>query len=244
MDITYHLRVDPAIYVAHLPGSWGPPGHAYGYWRKPSRHDYRRLNDRRIIDYVNVYFWAHAHRRPVTEIIVIRERVPTWTHYVRAEAPRVRFQEPARAQPVYTHPAPATRPAQPRGTTQAPPAAPSRTAAPSANRAPAPAPAAGRSNAPAANRAPAPAANRAPAPAANRAPAPAANRAPAPAANRAPAPAASRAPAPAASRAPAPAASRAPAPAASRAPAPAASRPAAQRGGGSAPPPPRPRGGN
>jgi len=234
MDITYHLRVDPMIYVSHLPGSWGPPGHAYGYWRKPSRHDLRRLNDRRIIDYVNVYFWAHAHRRPVTEIIVIRERVPTWTHYVRAEAPRVRFQEPARAQPVYTQPAPATRPAQPRATTQAPAAAPSRSAAPSAGRAPAPA--AGRAPAaasnPAANRAPAPAASRAPNPAANRAPTPAASRAPNPAANRAPTPAASRAPNPAANRAPTPAASRAPAAAASRAPAPAANRapaPAANR---------------
>jgi hypothetical protein len=263
MDITYHLRVDPMIYVAHLPGSWGPPGHAFGYWRKPSRHDLRRLNDRRIIDYVNVYFWAHAHRRPVTEIIVIRERVPTWTHYVRAEAPRVRFQEPARAQPVYTQPAPATRPAQPRPTTQAPAAAPPRSAAPTAGRAPAPAagrapaaapgpatnrapapaanrtptPAANRTPTPGANRAPTPATHRTPSPAANRAPPPAASRAPAPAANRAPAPAANRAPAPAANRAPAPAASRAPAPAAGRAPTPAAARPAAQRGGGSAPPP-------
>ena len=269
LDITYHLRVDPAIFVAHLP-SYGPPyGVAHGYWRKPSRRDYRRLSDRRIIDYVNVYFWAQAHHRPVTEIIVIRERVPTWTHYVRVEAPQVRFQEPARAQPVYTQPSTqAPRPAQPRSatrapaseTTRAPAPAASRAPAPAANRAPAPAanrapapaanrapaPAASRAPAPAANRAPAPAASRAPAPAANRAPAPAASRAPAPAASRAPAPAASRAPAPAANRAPAPAASRAPAPAASRAPAPAASRPPAQAGrgsGASAPPPPRSGGG-
>jgi hypothetical protein len=262
LDITYHLRVDPAIYVAHLP-AYGPPyGVAHGYWRKPHRRDLRRLSDRRIIDYVNVYFWSHAHHRPVTEIIVIRERVPSWTHYVRVEAPRVRFQEPARAQPVYTQPAtPAPRPAQPRPTTQAPVSAANRAPAPAASRAPAPAasrapspaasrapaPAASRAPAPAANRAPAPAASRAPAPAASRAPAPAASRAPAPAASRAPAPAASRAPAPAANRAPAPAAGRAPAPAANRAPAPAASRApapaAAGRGNGAAPPPPRRGGG-
>ncbi len=237
IDITYHLRVDPAIYVAHL----GPPyGVAHGYWRKPPRGHLRRLSDRQIIDFVNVYFWAGYHRRPVREIIVIRERIPSWTYYAQVEAPRVRVQHPAQAAPPPVQSQP--RPAQPRQVAPAPsasraPAAQGRAPAPAASRAPAPAanraPASAQSRAPAAQtRAPAPAAGRAPAPSANRAPAPTANRAPAPAANRAPAPAANRAPAPAANRAPAPAASRAPAPAASRpaanrAPAPAANRPAA-----------------
>ncbi len=253
LDITYHLRVDPAIYVTYLP-AYGPPyGVAHGYWRKPPRSHLRRLTDRQIIDYVNVVFWASVHHRPVTEVIVIRERAPSWTHFARVEAPRIRYQEPPRAAPPPVQSAP--RPAQPRPAAQAPaPAARSATAPPPAAgrgapattvpqagaRAPAPAaaqaPAAGRGPAtaapPAANRAPtpAPAANRAPAPAANRTPtpAPAANRAPAPAANRTPtpAPAANRAPAPAANRTPtpAPAANRAPAPAANRAPAPAANR--------------------
>jgi hypothetical protein len=238
LDITYHLRLDPAIFVAHL----GPPyGVAHGYWRKPSRSQLRRLSDRHIIDYVNVYFWAGYTRRPVREIIVIRERVPSWTHYVRVEAPRVQVRNPGRAvaPPVQAQP----RPAQPRAVTSAPAAAPapSRNAAPAPQagrspavnapgaRAPAPSAAPGRATQaapPSANRAPAPTANRAPAPAANRAPtpAPSANRAPAPAANRAPAPSANRAPAPTANRAPAPAANRAPAPTANRAPAPAANR--------------------
>jgi hypothetical protein len=246
IDITYHLRVDPAIYVSHL----GPPyGVAHGYWRKPRRSQLRWLTDWQIIDYANVYFWAGYQRRPVREIIVIRERTPSWTHYARVEAPRVRVQHHGQAAPPPVQSQP--RPAQPRQVAPAPSA--NRAPAPAANRAPAsaanrpaagrapasatnraPAPAAGRAPAPSANRAPAPAANRAPAPAANRAPAPAANRpsagrAPAPAANRAPAPAAGRAPAPPANRAPAPAANRAPAPSANRAPAPAANRPSAGR---------------
>jgi hypothetical protein len=211
LDITYHLRVDPAIYVTYLP-AYGPPyGVAHGYWRKPPRSHLRRLSDRQIIDYVNVVFWANLHHRPVTEVIVIRERAPSWTHFARVEAPRIRYQEPARAAPPPVQSAP--RPAQPRPAAQAPAAqAPAaRTPAPAATRAP-------TTSAPAANRAPTtppPAANRAPPPAANRAPTPAptANRAPAPAANRAPTPtpAASRAPAPAANRTPPPAAARPPA---------------------------------
>jgi hypothetical protein len=245
IDITYHLGVDPAIYVNHL----GPPyGVAHGYWRKPHRSHYRRLSDWQIIDYVNVYFWAGYQRRPVREIIVIRERTPSWTHYARVEGPRVRVQHAGQAAPPPVRSQP--RPAQPRQVAPAPSA--NRAPAPSAGRAPAtgraPAPAAGRSAAPSANRTAAPSAGRAPAPAANRAPpanrapAPAANRpsagrAPAPSANRAPAPTANRAPS--ANRAPAPAANRAPAgrtpapaasrPSAGRAPAPAASRPSASR---------------
>jgi hypothetical protein len=81
MDITYHLGVDPYLYVAHLPrqrGYWGYPGRNYAY-----------LTDRHIIDYVNLALWASYHRRPVTQIIVIRQRVPTWTYYVHYHAPRV-----------------------------------------------------------------------------------------------------------------------------------------------------------
>jgi hypothetical protein len=58
MDITYHLGVDPYLYVRRLPrqrGYWGYPGRYYGY-----------LTDRHIIDYVNLVFWADYHRRPVT----------------------------------------------------------------------------------------------------------------------------------------------------------------------------------
>jgi hypothetical protein len=240
LDITYHLRVDPAIYVTYLP-AYGPPyGVAHGYWRKPPRSHLRRLSDRQIIDYVNVVFWANLHHRPVTEVIVIRERAPSWTHFARVEAPRIRYQEPARAAPPPVQSAP--RPAQPRPAAQAPaaqaPAARTVAPAPAAavgRGAPAAAPQAGaRTPAPAATRAPttsAPAANRAPTtppPAANRAPPPAANRAPTPAptANRAPAPAANRAPTPT------PAASRAPAPAANRTPPPAAARPPAAANNG------------
>jgi hypothetical protein len=83
LDITYHLGVDPYVYVAHLPrqrGYWGYPGRHYGY-----------LTDRHIIDYVNLALWASYHRRPVTQLIIIRQRVPTWTYYVHYHAPRVVF---------------------------------------------------------------------------------------------------------------------------------------------------------
>jgi hypothetical protein len=83
MDITYHLGVDPYLYVAHLPRQ-------RGYWGYPGRN-YRYLTDRHIIDYVNLALWASYHRRPVTQLIVIRQRVPTWTYYVHYHAPRVVF---------------------------------------------------------------------------------------------------------------------------------------------------------
>lgn len=81
IDITYHLGIDPYLYVHRLPrqtGYWGYRGRTFGY-----------LTDRHIIDYVNLFFWADYHRRPVTQLIVIRQRVPTWTYYVHYHAPRV-----------------------------------------------------------------------------------------------------------------------------------------------------------
>jgi hypothetical protein len=244
IDITYHLRVDPAIYVGHL----GPPyGVAHGYWKKPHRNQYRRLSDRQIIDYVNVGFWAGYQRRPVREIIIIRERIPSWSHYARVEAPRVRVQQGYQAAPppVQSQPRPAQpRPAQVTGGRgavsppssvdvrgRAPAAAPSRGSAPAASRPPAtraPSAAGARSAPPAASRGSAPSASRGAPPAASRGSAPAASRPPA---TRAPSPAASRGAPPAASRGSAPAASRPPA---ARTPPPAASRnsgPAASRSG-------------
>jgi hypothetical protein len=138
IEITDHLRVDPYVFVAHLP-RYGPPyGVAHGYWRKPSRSQLRRLSDRRVIEYVNVHFWSVAYHRPVTEIIVVRERYPSWTHFVRVEAPRVRFQEPPQTRTVWWNESPqaSPRPAQPRA---APQAAPARGNAPAASRGQAPA---------------------------------------------------------------------------------------------------------
>jgi hypothetical protein len=80
MDITHHLGVDPYVYVSRLP-------RRSGYWGWHGVRDYRYLTDRHIIDYVNLVFWADYYRRPVTHVIVIRQRVPTWFYYVRYYAP-------------------------------------------------------------------------------------------------------------------------------------------------------------
>lgn len=80
IDITYHLGVDPYIFVDRMP-------YTTGYWRRYNAWELRYLTDRHIIDYVNLLFWADYHRRPVTQIIVIREYVPTWRHYVRYHSP-------------------------------------------------------------------------------------------------------------------------------------------------------------
>lgn len=215
-EISVHLRVRPRAFTAHLP--YQPSvGGGYADWQ--------------VVEWVNVGFWAQVYRRPVREVIVIRERVPTWTHVVHHYAPAVVVQAPvppraappvAPGRPAPAPVAPPARPAVPRTNTQPRPTA-------------APAPSAARNSAPTV-RAPAASAptTRAPAPA-TRAPAPA-TRAPAPAtrppatapATRAPAPA-TRTPAPA-TRAPAQqAAPRAAPPATRAAPPPPAS---AARGGG------------
>jgi hypothetical protein len=80
MDITYHLGVDPYVYVSRLP-------RRSGYWGWHGVRDYRYLTDRHIIDYVNLVFWADYYRRPVTQVIIIRQRVPTWCYYARYYAP-------------------------------------------------------------------------------------------------------------------------------------------------------------
>jgi hypothetical protein len=85
LDITHHLRVDPYVYVRHLP-------YSSGYWGWQRGRPYRYLTDRHIIDYVNLFFWATYHRRPVTQIIVIRQRVPTWRYYVVYHAPRIVYR--------------------------------------------------------------------------------------------------------------------------------------------------------
>ena len=209
VDITYNLGISPGIFVAHLPTRIGPPyGHAHGYWRKRGRTHYRYLTDRHVVDYVNVYLWAQYHRRPVTEVIIVRERYGDWMRFARS--PSWRAAPPPRATAVQGIPSDRGRTAEPRqAVPRAGAPAPSR-AAPAPDRArPAPsraAPAPSRTS-PAPSRA-APAPSRA-APAPSRA-APAPSRA-VPAPSRA-APAPSRA---APSRA-APAPSRA-APAPSRA---------------------------
>jgi hypothetical protein len=80
MDITHHLGVDPYVYVSRLP-------RRSGYWGWHGVRDYRYLTDRHIIDYVNLVFWADYYRRPVMQVIIIRERVPTWFYYARYYAP-------------------------------------------------------------------------------------------------------------------------------------------------------------
>jgi hypothetical protein len=80
IDITYHLGIDPTLYVERLP-------YSSGYWRRYSAWELRYLSDRHIIDYVNLCFWADYHRRPIRQVIIIRQRVPSWRYYARYHAP-------------------------------------------------------------------------------------------------------------------------------------------------------------
>jgi hypothetical protein len=80
IDITYHLGVDPYVYVSRMP-------YTTGYWRRYSAWELRYLTDRHIIDFVSAMFWADYHRRPLRQVIVIRERVPAWRYYVRYHSP-------------------------------------------------------------------------------------------------------------------------------------------------------------
>lgn len=80
IDITYHLGVDPYLYVERLP-------YTTGYYRRYSARELRYLSDRHIIDFVNLIFWADFHRRPIHQVIIIRQRVPTWRHYARFHSP-------------------------------------------------------------------------------------------------------------------------------------------------------------
>lgn len=113
VDITYHLGISPGIFVAHLPTRIGPPfGHAHGYWRKRGRTHYRYLTDRHVVDYVNAYLWAQYHRRPVTEVIVVRERYGDWMRVARS--PSWRAAPPPRGTAVQGIPSDRGRAAKPR----------------------------------------------------------------------------------------------------------------------------------
>lgn len=80
LEITHHLGVDPYLYVARLP-------RRSDYWGWNYGRNYHYLTDRLIIDYVNLVFWADYYRRPVTHVIVLRQRVPHWYYFVRYYAP-------------------------------------------------------------------------------------------------------------------------------------------------------------
>jgi hypothetical protein len=109
-DISLHLRVRPRTFTAHLPYQpW--VGSGYSDWQ--------------IVEWVNVGFWARAYHRPVREVIIIRERVPTWTHVIHHYTPTVvvytQAPTPPRANPVVQgraapapQAAPPPRPAVPR----------------------------------------------------------------------------------------------------------------------------------
>jgi hypothetical protein len=116
-DISMHLRVRPRAFTAHLPYQpWGGGGYA----------------DWQIVEWVNLGFWAQVYHRPVREVIIIRERVPTWTHVIHHYAPTVVVQAPVaapRPNPVVQgrgvpapQAAPPPRPAVPRTAPSAAPA--------------------------------------------------------------------------------------------------------------------------
>jgi hypothetical protein len=99
--ITRYLRVDPRVFVAHLPRHGGPPyGNAHGYWRQVERKQLNRLSDRQIVDYVNLAFWADYHRQPVERIIVVREREGSWLRMAAHwDAPRQSVRRAADRRP-------------------------------------------------------------------------------------------------------------------------------------------------
>jgi hypothetical protein len=121
-EISVHLRVRPRAFTAHLP---------YQPWVRGGYSDWE------IVEWVNLGFWAQVYHRPVREVIVIRERVPTWTHVVYHYAPTVVVQAPPpapalppRAAPVApgrAAPAPVTAPGRPAVPRAAPQAETSRT---------------------------------------------------------------------------------------------------------------------
>jgi hypothetical protein len=74
IDVSLHLGLNPAIFVGHLPPRQGPPyGKAHGYWRQREARYLARLSDREIIDFVNLRLVADHYRRPVHEVIVLRD---------------------------------------------------------------------------------------------------------------------------------------------------------------------------
>lgn len=87
IEIVRELRVSPAIFVAGLPRS-GPISDRNGYWRPRNSRELWLMTDWEIIDFVNLGFWVRAHRRPVEHVVVIRQSVPSWVHYVYVPAPR------------------------------------------------------------------------------------------------------------------------------------------------------------
>jgi hypothetical protein len=88
IEIVSELRLSPAIFVAGLPRS-GPLAARGSYWRPRNSRELWALTDWEIIDFVNLSFWARAHRRPAETIIIVRRNVPTWVHYVYAPPPAV-----------------------------------------------------------------------------------------------------------------------------------------------------------
>jgi len=138
VDVTIHLGLSPAIFVAHLPRQGPPFGRAHGYWRKRGGSQLRYLSDREIVDFMNVQFWGTYYRQPVTQVIVVRERYPDWAVFASASrwappsavahaAPPLRVQSGSGGVPSSGRPgasAPAAAPSQP--------TVPTRTATPAA----------------------------------------------------------------------------------------------------------------
>ncbi len=72
MDITLHFGLSPEIYYVEYQGEPAPPyGHAYGYFRKHPRAEWRdiRFDDDDIVNLVNLRFMCDQYKLPPEEIM-------------------------------------------------------------------------------------------------------------------------------------------------------------------------------
>ena len=75
MDITFHYGLSPEIYYVPLRVAPGPPyGRAYGYYKKWSRKEWRkvRLGDDDVVNLVNLKFASEHYGHSPEEVIKMR----------------------------------------------------------------------------------------------------------------------------------------------------------------------------
>jgi hypothetical protein len=75
MDITLHFGLGPDIYYVPVRKVYGPPyGRAYGYYKNKPRHEWKsiRLDDREVVDMVNLRFMSNRYRYAPEEVMRLR----------------------------------------------------------------------------------------------------------------------------------------------------------------------------
>lgn len=81
MDITLHFGLSPEIYYVPVKVDPGPPyGHAYGYFKKHPRQEWKtiRLDDDDIVNMVNLRFISDHYRLAPEEVVKLRSGQPNF----------------------------------------------------------------------------------------------------------------------------------------------------------------------